>query len=81
MSKYEIENERLYDIVNTVGDILQVNDQNQECQELKILTPNQMLSRLPITLAQLKQGIKAGKVSKKLIIFFASFKKINQNNL
>ena len=40
-----------------------------------------MLSRLPITLAQLKQGIKAGKVSKKLIIFFASFKKINQNNL
>ena len=57
MSKYEIENERLYDIVNTVGDILQVNDQNQECQELKILTPNQMLSRLPITLAQLKQVI------------------------
>ena len=81
MSRQEIENERLYDIVNTVGDILQVNDQNQECQELKILTPNQMLSRLPITLAQLKQGIKAGKVSKKLIIFFASFKKINQNNL
>ena len=57
MSKYEIENERLYDIVNTVGDILQVNDQNQECQELKILTLNQMLSRLPITLAQLKQVI------------------------
>ena len=57
MSRQEIENERLYDIVNTVGDILQVNDQNQECQELKILTLNQMLSRLPITLAQLKQVI------------------------
>ena len=29
---------------------------NQEGQGLKILTPNQMLSRLPITLAQLKAG-------------------------
>ena len=84
MSKYEIENERLYDIVNTVGDILQVNDQNQECQELKILTPNQMLSRLPITLAQLKQGIKAGKVSKKLLYSLHPSKKLTKtiyNNL
>ena len=30
--------------------------ENQEGQGLKILTPNQMLSRLPITLAQLKAG-------------------------
>ena len=51
MSKYEIDNERLYDIVNTGGDIISVNDQNQEGQEWKILTPNQVLSRLPITLA------------------------------
>ena len=29
---------------------------NQQVQGLKILTPNQMLSRLPITLAQLKAG-------------------------
>ena len=29
---------------------------NQHWQELKILTPDQMLSRLPITLAQLKAG-------------------------
>ena len=29
---------------------------NQEGQGLKILTPNQMLSRFPITLAQLKAG-------------------------
>ena len=28
---------------------------NQQGQELKILTPDQMLSRLPITLAQLKK--------------------------
>ena len=30
--------------------------QNQEGQRLKILTPEQMLSRLPISLAQLKAG-------------------------
>ena len=30
--------------------------QNQEVQGLKILTPPQMLSRLPISLAQLKEG-------------------------
>ena len=29
---------------------------NQQGQGLKILTPDQMLSRLPITLAQLKAG-------------------------
>ena len=29
---------------------------NQEGQGLKILTPNQILSRLPISLAQLKAG-------------------------
>ena len=36
--------------------ILEFNRQNQEGQGLKILTPNQMLSRLPIFLAQLKTG-------------------------
>ena len=30
---------------------------NQQGKGLKILTPNQMLSRLPISLAQLKQEI------------------------
>ena len=34
--------------------ILDFNKHNQQGQGLKILTPNQMLSRLPITLAQLK---------------------------
>ena len=43
-------------IVEIVEQILKFNKQNQEGQELKILTPNQMLSRLPITLAQLKAG-------------------------
>ena len=34
--------------------ILEFNEENQQGQGLKILTPDQMLSRLPITLAQLK---------------------------
>ena len=42
--------------------ILKFNKQNQQGKGLKLLTPNQMLSRLPITLAQLK----AGKNSEKL---------------
>ena len=36
--------------------ILNFNERNQEGQGLKILTPNQMLSRLPISLAQLNAG-------------------------
>ena len=56
MSENKIENERLYDIMNTVGDILYINNENQEGQGLKILTPDQMLSRLPISSAHLKAG-------------------------
>ena len=43
-------------IVEIVEKILKFNKQNQEGQGLKILTPNQMLNRLPISLAQLKAG-------------------------
>ena len=44
------ENEK---IINIVENILYFN---QSGEGLKILTPNQMLSRLPISLAQLKAG-------------------------
>ena len=40
--------------VKIVEKILDFNKQNQQGQGLKILTPQQMLSRLPIYLAQLK---------------------------
>ena len=56
MSENKIENERLYNIMNTVGDIIYINNQNQEGQGLKILTPDQTLSRLPISSAQLQAG-------------------------
>ena len=54
MSKEEIETEEPDEIVRVVEMILDFNKHNQQGQGLKILTPNQMLSRLPITLAQLK---------------------------
>ena len=39
---------------------------NQPGKSLKILTPNQMLSRLPITLAQLKAGNDSGKLKNEI---------------
>ena len=48
----EIENPD--ELVNFVEKILDFNNQNLEGQGIKILTPDQMLSRLPITLAQLQ---------------------------
>ena len=41
-------------IVEIVEESLKFNKQNQKGEGLKILTPNQLLSRLPIPLAQLK---------------------------
>ena len=50
--KFKIEeNEKIIDIVER---ILKLNNENQLGEGLKTLTPNQMLSILPISLAQLK---------------------------
>ena len=49
-------NGQLDRILKIVKKILDFNKQNQIVKGLKILTPNQMLSRLPITLAQLNAG-------------------------
>ena len=53
-------------IVKIVKKILKFNKQNQEGQGLKILTPSQMLSRLPITLAQLKAGNNSEKLKNEI---------------
>ena len=45
--------ERPNEIVNIVEKILGFNNRQQSGQGLKILTPSQILSRLPISLAQL----------------------------
>ena len=56
MSKKEIEDEKPDKILEIVQEIIEFNKEKQLWQGLKILTTNQMLSRLPITLAQLKAG-------------------------
>ena len=53
MSEEERKTEEPDKIVKIVEDILRFIKQKQEGQGIKILTPNQMLSRLPISLAQL----------------------------
>ena len=66
MSKNEIENEKPDKVVDIVEKILQFNRQNQEGQRLKVLTPDQMLSRLRITLAQLKAGNNSEKLKNEI---------------
>ena len=68
MSKEEIENEKPDKILKTVEEIIIFNRENwkQWGLGLKILTPNQMLSRLPITLAQLKAGNNSEKLKNEI---------------
>ena len=58
MSKEEIKNEKPDEISGIISEIIHFNEevQKQQGSGLKILTPDQMLSRLPITLAQLNAG-------------------------
>ena len=60
--KFE-ENEKIIDIVER---ILYFNQLNQPGQGLKILAPSQMLSRLPISLAQLKAGNNSEKLKNEI---------------
>ena len=46
--------------------ILKFNNKIQSEQGLKVLTPIQMLSRLPISLAQLKAGSSSEKLKNKI---------------
>ena len=68
MSKEEIENETPDKILKIVKEILNFNNkiQKQQGSGLKILTPNEMLSRLRITLAQLKAGNNSEKLKNKI---------------
>ena len=72
--KNEIENikeeekeiEKPNEIVDIVEKILEFNKQTQEGEGLKILTPNQIISRLSITLAQLKAGNNSEKLKNEI---------------
>ena len=66
MSKEAIEIEKPYNIVKAVKKILDINKHSQEGKGIKILTPNQMLSILPTTLAQLKVGNNSEKLKNEI---------------
>ena len=59
--------ELIKEIINIVERILYLNQLEQQKGEgLKIVTLNQMLSRLPITLAQLKAGNNSEKLKNEI---------------
>ena len=68
MSKEEIEIEKPDKILKIVEEILNFNNkiQKQKGLGLKNLTRNQMLTRLPITLAQLKAGNNSEKLKNEI---------------
>ena len=66
MSEDEKETEKPDKILKIVEEILIVNRKKQSGGGLKILTPNQMLSRLPITLVQLKAGNNSEKLKNEI---------------
>ena len=57
------ENNKIIDIVEH---ILYFNEENKKEQGLKMLTPDQMLSRLPISLAQLNAGNNSEKLKNEI---------------
>ena len=61
--------QKILEIFNYLGEIF---NWQTERKGLKILTPNHMLSRLPITLAQLKAGINSEKLKNKIRQLFYS---------
>ena len=67
MSDDEIEIEKPDKIVDIVEEVLVFNRQNQELKQgLKILIPDQMLTRLPISLAKLKAGNNSEKLKNEI---------------
>ena len=71
MSEDEKEIEQPGKILKIIEEILDFNKKIQK-QRVKILTPNQMLSRLPISLAQLKVGNNSEKLKNEIRQLFYS---------
>ena len=66
MSEDEKETEKPDKILKIVENVLDFNSKNQLGQVLKTLTPYQILSRLPISLAQLNAGNNSEKLKNKI---------------
>ena len=73
MNEGEKEIEKPNEIIDIVEKIIDLNEQNQRGQGPKILTPDQMLSRLPTTLAQLKAANNSEKLKNEIRQLFYSF--------
>ena len=65
-------NEKANETLDIVSQILDFNKQNQERHGLKTLTPEQMLSRLQISSAQLKAGNNSQKLKNEIRQLFYS---------
>ena len=72
-----VDKSKLIKILDIVNKILDFNEKNQQGQGLKILTPNQMLSRLQISLAQLKVGNNSVKLQNEIrqLLYFCTDQK------
>ena len=84
MPENEIKNEKPYIIVNFVQEILEFNNQIQEGQGLKTLILDQMLSRLPISLAQSKTENNSEKLKneiRKLLYSLYRSKKLSKGSI
>ena len=71
-------------ILKLAEEILEFNEQNQSGKGLKMLTPNQMLRRLPISLAQLKAGNNSEKLKneiRQIYILCTDKKKLESNSI
>ena len=66
MSEENEEIEKPNKIIDIVEEIIAFNKKIQSGQGLNILTPDQMLSSLPITLAQLKAGNSSEKLKNEI---------------
>ena len=62
--KNKLINQKKYETLLKI--IVKFNEKIQSGQGLKILTPDQMLNRLPITLAQLKAGNNSEKLKNEI---------------
>ena len=87
MDEEEKETEKPSEIIDVVEEIIEFNKKKQGGKGLKILTPDQMLSRLPINLAQLKARNNSQKLKneiRQLLYFLYRSKQLTEqlyNNL
>ena len=77
-----VDKHKLVKMLSIVNKICGFNEENQKWQGMKILTPNQILNRLPISLAHLNAGNNSEKLkneSRQLLHSLYKSKKLTKN--